>query len=266
MAKRKPPPRRHRHQDDRPRHGETVWLYGLHTVAAALTNPARKISRIVLTEEAAGALADPLTSAAPLARPAPETVARGEIDAVLPAGAVHQGAAILADPLLPADFGEILADSQPGAVVVLLDQPSDPRNVGAVMRSAAAFSAACVAVPDRHAPEATAVLAKAASGALDRLPLVRVGNVAQAMEQMKSAGFWCVGLTAEATTPIAGAATFDKTALIVGAEGRGLRRLTAENCDLLVRIPISPGVESLNMSAAAAIALYEVRRAAGESG
>ena len=107
---------------------------------------------------------------------------------------------------------------------------------------------------------------QAASGALDRLPLVRVGNVAQAMEQMKSAEFWCVGLTAEATTPIAGAATFDKTALIVGAEGRGLRRLTAENCDILVRIPISPGVESLNMSAAAAIALYEVRRAAGESG
>jgi len=260
MAKRKPSPRRPRHRENRPRQDEKTWLYGLHTVEAALLNPARAIHRIVLTEEAANTLAESLAAAEELPRPRPETASRGDFDQFLPVGAVHQGAAILADPLPPADLGDILSAAGPGALAVLLDQPSDPRNIGAVMRSAAAFDAACVIVPDRHTPEATAVLAKAASGALDRLPLVRVGNFAQIMAQMKDAGFWCVGLAAEATTPIAGTAKFDKTALIVGAEGSGLRRLTAENCDLLVRIPISPGVESLNMSAAAAIALYELRR------
>jgi 23S rRNA (guanosine2251-2'-O)-methyltransferase len=260
MAKRKPSPRLDRTRENPPVHGGRIWLYGLHTIAAALSNPARRCHRILLTDEAADALSAALARSNAMERPRTETVSRGDLDKILSDSAVHQGAAILVDPLPTPNLGEILARSEPGTIVMLLDQPSDPRNVGAILRSAAAFGVACVIVPDRHAPEATPVLAKAASGALDRIPFVRAGNFAQLMDEMKASGFWFVGLAADAELPLSEVDAFDRTALVIGAEGKGLRRLTAEKCDILAKIPISGDIGSLNMSAAAAIALYEIRR------
>ncbi|MBT5940874.1 MAG: 23S rRNA (guanosine(2251)-2'-O)-methyltransferase RlmB, partial [Rhodospirillaceae bacterium] len=163
-------------------------------------------------------------------------------------------------PLEDSDIETICRNEDDNAIVVILDQVTDPRNIGAIMRSATAFGAAAIIVPDKHTPEATAVLAKAASGALDRLPVARVTNLARALGQLKEAGFWTVGLDAEASQTLAEAKLSGKLAIILGAEGKGLRRLTAEKCDFLVKIPIDAQADSLNVSAAAAITLYEIVR------
>ncbi len=195
-----------------------------------------------------------------------DIVGRDEIERLVPAGAVHQGAALLADPLpsvsLEAACREPLAPDAGGLdAVVVLDQPSDPQNVGAVLRSAAAFGARAVIVPDRHAPDVTPVLAKAASGAVDRLPLVRVVNLARALGELKEWGFWCIGFDAEGAAPLWQADLKGRVALVMGSEGDGLRRLTRETCDLLAAIPLVQGSDSINLSAATAIALYETARA-----
>ena len=233
----------------------TVWLYGLHAVQAALANPVRRLRRLVLTEEGSAALAARLPAPWALT---PETVDRARIDQLLGRDAVHQGAALLAD-LLPQP---VLATAleRPGPVLIL-DQVTDPRNIGAILRSAAAFGVAAVIVQERHAPEETGSLAKAASGALETVPLLRAVNLARTIVMLKAANLWIVGLDAEAKGGLDGAAFKERrVALVLGGEGSGLRRLTRESCDELAKLPMAGIMESLNVSAAAAVALYELGR------
>ena len=258
-----------RGRKDRKKDG-AVWIYGVHAVLAAISNPRRNCRRIVAASpQSAQGLESRLAEAAQSCgaeRPRLEIRDRRELGSLLPRDAVHQGAAALCDPLPETALEDVLEDARDNApnaaqaAVVVLDQATDPRNVGAVLRSAAAFGALAVIVQDRHAPQATPALAKAAAGALEITPLVRVPNVSRALKTLKDHGFWCAGLDARAVETLAGADLSGKVALVLGAEGAGLRRLTSESCDLLVRAPISGAVESLNLSNAAAIALYELRR------
>ena len=255
----RPPGKRPESQpaESRPRDGRNPadrWLYGHHAVAAALNNPARRAERLLATANAA----ERLKRDCPKARP--EIVERPAIDAVLPPGAVHQGLALLATPAAAPSLEDLLADGPADALLVVLDQVTDPQNVGAILRSSAAFGARAVIVPRRHAPSVTGVLAKAASGALEHVPLIEVGNLDRALRQIKQAGFWCLGLDAAADRSIAEAGLDGRLALVMGAEGSGLRRLTAERCDILVRLPTRGPIGTLNVSNAAAVALYELSR------
>jgi 23S rRNA (guanosine2251-2'-O)-methyltransferase len=235
----------------------TVWLYGHHAVAAALANQARRLRRLLLTEEAEAALAERLAPPWPLP---PERADRGRLDHLLGRDVVHQGAAVLADPLPQPSLVHAL--ERPGPLIVL-DQVTDPRNVGAILRSAAAFGAAGVITQDRNAPEETGALAKAASGALETVPLLRAVNIARTLIVLKASNLWVVGLDVGGTAPLSGPALAGRrVAVVLGAEGSGLRRLTRETCDEVVGLATRGAMESLNVSAAAAVALYELTRSA----
>ncbi|HET9147772.1 MAG TPA: 23S rRNA (guanosine(2251)-2'-O)-methyltransferase RlmB [Acetobacteraceae bacterium] len=268
MQQRGPRPPQHRPSQSRPgrphpgkeqRHGASsghgLWLYGIHPVAAALANPARRLRQLLLTAEAEAALA------AQLPKPwavAAERVERARLDQILGRDVVHQGAALQADPLAAPPLAEAL--KRPGPVLVL-DQVSDPRNVGAILRSAQAFGAALVITQERNAPEETGALAKAASGALERIPLLRTVNIARALIALRAADIWVLGLAADAPARLSGAALNGRrVALVLGSEDEGLRRLTRETCDELVSLAMPGGMESLNVSVAAAVSLYEVSR------
>jgi len=232
----------------------TYWIFGVHAVSAAMMNPDRRIDRLLVTEQAVPSL--PEAPKADVVRR--ETVERKTIDSALPPDVVHQGVAACVHPLPALSVGDLeIADD---ALVVVLDQAQDPRNIGAVLRSAAAFSVAAVVVPDRGSPESGGALAKAAAGTLEKVPILRETNLVRALTSLKDMGFWCIGLDGAGQTAISEIDMSGKTALVLGGEGRGLRRLTRENCDVLARIPMASGVESLNLSNAAAIALYEARR------
>ena len=238
-------------------------LYGLHAVAAALKNPRRKITQLWLTEAGEKALAGLPGMAEPIARTPTTMLTSGDLARLLPDGAVHQGAAVVAEPLPEPTLEDICEEKPAGRrrrVIVVLDQVSDPRNVGAILRSAAAFDALGLVITERHAAPVTGVLAKAASGALETVPLVTVTNLARALDDLADFGFWRVGLDSHGTTDLAEAVPGQDIALVLGAEGSGLRRLTREKCDLIARLPISDKVESLNVSTAAAVALYELQR------
>jgi 23S rRNA (guanosine2251-2'-O)-methyltransferase len=253
----RPAPRRP--EADAPR--GAVWLYGTHAVAAALANPARRLRRLLLTEDAEAGLAVRIRPPWPLAA---ERTERGRLDHLLGRDAVHQGAALLADPLPVPALAAVV--QRPGPILVL-DQVSDPRNVGAILRCAAAFGAAGVVTQERNAPDETGALAKAASGALETVPLLRAVNIARTLIALKAAGFWTVGLD-PAARPLSGPALAGRrVALVLGAEGEGMRRLVAETCDELAGIAMpgsrnggGAGLDSLNVSAAAAVALYELGR------
>ncbi|MFC1674074.1 23S rRNA (guanosine(2251)-2'-O)-methyltransferase RlmB [Pseudomonadota bacterium] len=242
------------------------WLYGIHACIAAIANPERQIRRVVGATQSADDLEVPIIEAANAAaevseHPAPqiEWRDRRELDALLPRDAVHQGICVEAAPL-PYPVIEDITEAAQGmssACVVVLDQATDPRNIGSVMRTAAALGALAVIVQDKHAPDITGAMAKAASGAVERLPLVRVTNLARTLDQLKAAEFWCVGFDGHATDYLSPKTLQGRNAIVLGAEGAGLRRLTRETCDLLVKIPMSDAVESLNLSNAAAIALYQ---------
>lgn len=247
--------------------GLESWLFGRHAVLAALANPERMFRRIVLaadsreeTEAALRACIAARPDGPP--PPAPERLPREDLQHLLPPGAVHQGMAALAAPLPEPDIETLLNDLAqcPSAVLVILDQVTDPQNVGAILRSASAFGADGVIMTDRHAPPPSGALAKAASGGLEHVPLCRVVNLVRTLEHLKQAGFWLAGLDGAAETNLAGAGLSGRIGLVLGAEGAGLRRLTREHCDYLVRLPMHPRMESLNVSAAAAVALYELVR------
>lgn len=188
---------------------------------------------------------------------------RMALAALLPEGAVHQGLLLEVEPLAAPDLDDILRAAEIAAgraVVVVLDQVTDPHNVGAVLRSAAAFGALAVIVAEHNAPPASGALAKAASGALDLVPLLRVVNLARSLDRLKTAGFWCCGLDESAPEPLAALDLGAKAALVLGSESGGLRRLVRERCDFLARLPTRPPFSSLNVSNAAAVALYELAR------
>jgi 23S rRNA (guanosine2251-2'-O)-methyltransferase len=244
--------------------GERYWLYGWHAARAALANPARAILRARATPEAHKRLEAAARASLEARGVTFESASRAELDALLPAGAVHQGLVLEVRPLAPpalADWLDQSALGEPSAlrsVLLALDQVSDPHNVGAVLRSAAAFGAQAVLAP-RHgqAPE-SGVLAKAASGALDVVPYIDAGNLARALGHLKQRGFWILGLAGDAGAELAAADPGGPLVLVLGGEGKGLRRLSREACDLLARLPTRPPIDQLNVSNAAAVALYEL--------
>ena len=224
-------------------------LWGRHAVAAALDNPARKVLRAWATRETAAFMPFPKEVALTLAE-APD-LAR-----LVPADAPHQGVVVEVEPLDDVWLDGLLHDAPERGVLLVLDQVTDPHNVGAILRSAAAFGAIGIVTQDRHSPPESGALAKAASGALERVPWARVVNLARALEEIGEAGFWRIGLTGDAETQLKDALGSPRVALVLGAEGPGLRPNTREHCDALARLPISDAVESLNVSNAAAVALY----------
>ena len=237
-------------------------IYGFHPVIAALRNPVRRKRRLLLTREARKSLAN--HAAAPTLAEFEngtadcQTVARHEIDALLAPGAVHQGLLLECDPLPARSLEEACAPGAGRAPVLLLDQVNDPHNVGAILRSAAAFGARAVVTQERHSPSITGALAKAASGALETVPLVRVTNLSRAMRQLKDMGYWLIGLDSAAETRLGSESPRHPVALVLGAEGSGLRRLTRETCDTLAALNVADSTHSLNVSNAAAVALYQL--------
>jgi 23S rRNA (guanosine2251-2'-O)-methyltransferase len=237
---------------DRRRDTDLALIYGWHAVQAALENPARRIKRLLVTPNGARRLEE--LGIKPSVAPA--IVRPEEIDRLLPPDAVHQGILAEADPL-PAPA---LEDLPPDGIVLVLDQITDPHNFGAIVRSAAAFAVSAIVTTARHSPEATGVLAKSASGGLEHVPLVLVQNLARAMGELKARGFLLVGLDESAEVDLADLPLKAPLALAMGAEGKGLRALTRETCDLLARLDLPGKIKSLNVSNAAALALYVAAR------
>ncbi len=224
-------------------------MWGKHAVAAALDNPARKVLRAWSTRESAASMQFPAD--------VPVTFADvADLGRLVPPDAPHQGVVIEVEPLEEVWLGDLLGDAPERAILLVLDQVTDPHNVGAILRSAAAFGAVGIVTQDRHSPPESGALAKAASGALERVPWARVVNLARALEEIGEAGFWRIGMAGEAQMDLKDALGPPRIALVLGAEGPGLRPNTREHCDALARLPISGEVESLNVSNAAAVALY----------
>jgi 23S rRNA (guanosine2251-2'-O)-methyltransferase len=224
-------------------------LWGRHAVAAALDNPRRSVVKAWATREAAEYLQFP--------NDVPVTLSDvADLGRLVPSDAPHQGVVVEVEPLEEVWLDEIVADAADQAVLLVLDQVTDPHNVGAILRSAAAFGAVGIVTQDRHSPPESGALAKAASGALERVKWVRTVNLARALEDIAEAGFWRIGLTGDADMDLKEALGPKRVALVLGAEGPGLRPNTRDHCDALARLPISGAVESLNVSNAAAVALY----------
>lgn len=229
-----------------------VRLWGRHAVEAALMNPERNHRKLWATREGIASLDGEL--------PADFTVeyAQGaDLGRLVARDAPHQGLVLECDPL-PDVWLEDVLDGDPARPLVILDQVTDPHNVGAILRSAAAFNACAILTQDRHAPPESGVLAKSASGALEIVPWVRVVNLSRALDEVAEAGYWRIGLAGEAKLSLAEALPAGPVALVLGAEGEGMRQNVAQHCDALAKLPIDPAMESLNVSNAAAIALYAV--------
>ena len=224
-------------------------FWGRHAVEAALANPERDIARIWVTREAAAGLDIPSSVPIVFADVA-------DLGKMVPRDAPHQGIVAEVERLDDILLADLLDEAEDGRPLVVLDQVTDPHNVGAILRSAAAFGALGIVTQDRHSPPEGGVIAKAASGALERVPWVRVVNLARALEEVAEAGFWRIGLAGDAETELKDALGPPRVAMVLGAEGPGMRSNTREHCDALARLPITAAVESLNVSNATAIALY----------
>jgi 23S rRNA (guanosine2251-2'-O)-methyltransferase len=230
-------------------------IWGRHPVLAALDNPARKgMGRLLATPERAAELErEGLAPGRAVEVVEPQTLER-----MLPQGAVHQGLVFKVQPLEGVSLEDLAEPAQ--GVIVMLDQLTDPQNVGAIFRSALAFGARGIVVQDRHSPVLAGALAKAAAGATERLPCARVTNLSRALERLADLGWRAVGLDGASAEPLETALDNRPTVLVMGSEGDGIRRLVAEHCDVLAKIPMPGGFESLNVSNAAAVALYEASR------
>ena len=235
--------------DSRPR------FWGRHAVAAALANPERQVVKLWVTHDAAADFDLPAG--------VPVTYAdTADLGRLIPRDAPHQGIVAEVEKLPDMWLGDLLDSAEERRPLLVLDQVTDPHNVGAILRSAAAFDALGLVTQDRHAPPESGALAKAASGALETVPWVRVVNLSRALDEIAEAGFWRVGLTGAADMTLAEALGPARLALVLGAEGEGMRQNTEHHCDALARLPISERMESLNVSNAAAIALYAAVTAA----
>jgi len=243
---------RARRESLRPDADGPVVMYGWHTVTAALRNPARHLRKLLVTENAARRLTDEGVKPAI----APEIVRPSAIAERLLPDAVHQGLYLETDPL----SSPAVEDLPAKGIVLVLDRITDPHNVGAIFRSAAAFAATAIVTTQRHSPEATGALAKAASGALENVPLVNVQNLARGLAALKQSGFLVVGLDSSGDSDLAALPLRAPLALVLGAEGKGLRQLTKETCDHVARIELPGELKSLNVSNAAAVSLYVVSR------
>lgn len=257
--------RQERGPRDRPPEGRGdggYLIYGHHAVAAAILNPTRTLLALKATEGGLQGLGPDITAALARRQVAVEVVEGPELARLFPPDAVHQGLALKAAPLpaLALDDVPALADPQAPALVLVLDHVTDPHNVGAMLRSAAAFGVDALVTTDRHTPGESGALAKAASGALELVPWVRVVNLSRSLEELAELGLWRVGLDGAADKALHELDPGRRVALVMGAEGSGLRHGTQSHCDFLARLPISPRVESLNVSSAAAVALYELAR------
>jgi 23S rRNA (guanosine2251-2'-O)-methyltransferase len=244
--------------------GNSVLIWGLHAARAAFLNPKRRITRLWLTE-AGQKLFDTVQNEARdelLKRPDAKRMERDDLDRITPSNSVHQGIVIEAEPLPDPALHDIIAADPPPDLILMLDQVTDPHNVGAILRSAAAFGAGALVLTERNAPAMTGVLAKSASGALEVTPMIHVVNLARSLDDLREAGYWCVGLAEEGGKNLGDLDLSGRTVLVLGAEGEGLRHLTRQKCDELARLPTQGPIGSLNVSNAAAVALYEVRKQA----
>ncbi len=238
--------------------GSGLILYGRHPVLAALANPRRRISKLLCTAETAAGL----KTLAAQRGISPVVVDRKELDRILPRDAVHQGFALYCAPLPDYSVEEIcaMADAAGKCHVLILDQVTDPQNIGAIIRSCVAFNTLALIMQDKNSPAETGAMAKASAGTIEHLPVCRVTNLSRTVKQLQEAGFWTVGMDGYANTTIDKMNKAGKTAIIMGSEGKGMRRLVEESCDSTVRLPTSEKVESLNVSTAAAIVLYEMNK------
>ncbi len=248
--------RHHNRGGDQRSEAGGLWLWGTHAVRSALANPARRNKKLLISANAD----QELRGLAAKSKVPVEAADHHAIDRALPRDAVHQGVALLTSPLVEVDIHDAVEGIPSPKRLLLLDQVTDPHNLGAILRSAAAFGACGVIVQDRNSPPEGGVLAKAASGALELVPIVRVVNIARTLDELGKRGFLRLAFADEAAEPIEQVDLGRDVVLALGAEGEGLRRLTREKCDIAVRLPTQPKMPSLNVSNAAAVALYACRR------
>lgn len=230
------------------------WLYGQHAAQAALQNRQRQKLRLLATNDAYAAVSAKLDAPLKIGH---ETVDRSVLDQICGKEAVHQGIALHVMPLGSASAEDMLERSGP---ILMLDQVTDPRNIGAILRSAVAFGAAGVILQDRHSPDESGVMAKAASGGLDTIPIMRTVNLSRELTKLKEAGLWIVGLDAHGNLLNGADYAQRRVVLVLGAEGAGIRQLTKKNCDEIASLRMTGDIDSLNVSVAGAIALYEITR------